>query len=163
MTVRFRSAKISDALLLAYWDELPHVKASDPTSDWEWENELKENYEWRELWIAEVKSQPVGVLQIIDPSLESTNYWNLKQPGYKAIDIWIGPPEFLNKGYGTQMMKTAIKWCFEQEGIHTILIDPLLSNTSAHRFYQRLGFVPLEERWFEKDLCLVHELKKESN
>ena len=41
-----------------------------------------------------------------------------------------------------------------------ILIDPLVSNTRSHRFYQRLGFAPIERRSFGQDDCLVHRLDR---
>ena len=45
--------------------------------------------------------------------------------------------------------------------VEAILIDPLNSNTDAHRFYQRLGFRPIGRRLFdEDDDCLVHRLDR---
>jgi aminoglycoside 6'-N-acetyltransferase len=42
-----------------------------------------------------------------------------------------------------------------------IIIDPLASNTRAHKFYERLGFVPVGRRLFhDEDDCLVHELTR---
>lgn len=162
MKFHIRDARPSDTHLLEYWDTLPHIIAADPSGNEAWEEELKASYDWREQWIAEVNSTPIGYLQIIDPAEEISNYWQLKENGFRAIDIWIGPPEYLNRGFGTKMMNEAITWCLEQDNVHTILIDPLKSNTDAHRFYQRLGFEPVDERWFGNDLCLVHHLKLRS-
>jgi aminoglycoside 6'-N-acetyltransferase len=39
-----------------------------------------------------------------------------------------------------------------------VLIDPLASNTRAHRFYERLGFEFVERRRFGEDDCLVYQL-----
>ena len=41
-----------------------------------------------------------------------------------------------------------------------MVIDPLTSNTAAHRFYRRLGFVPVGRRTFGTDDCLVHRLDR---
>lgn len=38
--LRFRAATPADAPLLRHWDEQPHVVASDPNDDWDWEREL---------------------------------------------------------------------------------------------------------------------------
>ena len=39
--------------------------------------------------------------------------------------------------------------------------DPLASNTRAHKFYQRIGFVPTHRQTFnDEDDCLVHRLTR---
>jgi aminoglycoside 6'-N-acetyltransferase len=155
-----RRATVEDAPLLRRWDEEPHVVASDPTSDWEWETELAEDWPWREQLVAEVDGVPIGFLQIIDPAEEVSHYWGDVPANLRAIDIWIGEADYLGRGYGTRMMRLAIDRCFAAPAVETILIDPLARNTRAIRFYQRLGFKPVEERQFGDDLCLVHRLER---
>ena len=58
------------------------------------------------------------------------------------------------------MMEMAIDRCFKDPGVNSILIDPLKSNTRAHRFYERLGFRFVEQRSFGEDECFVYELKR---
>ena len=160
-TITFRDATIDDLELLIHWDQQPHVKASDPDTDWEWEYELPRKFPWREQLIFELDGRPLGILQIIDPYEEETHYWGEVEPNLRAIDIWIGEAEHLGKGYGTEMMRQAINRCFEDEKVSKILIDPLEINVKAHRFYQRLGFRVVGKREFEGDQCLVHELSRE--
>jgi aminoglycoside 6'-N-acetyltransferase len=155
-----RRATVTDAPLLRRWDEEPHVVASDPTSDWEWETELGEDWPWREQLVAEVDGVPIGFLQIIDPAEEATRYWGDVPANLRAIDIWIGEAAWLGRGYGTRTMRLAIDRCFADPAVEAILIDPLASNTRAIRFYQRLGFKPVQERRFGEDLCLVHRLDR---
>ncbi len=52
--VHLRDAKIANLTLLKHWEEQPHVIASDPDDDWEWEIELTKTHPWREQLIAEV-------------------------------------------------------------------------------------------------------------
>ncbi|MEM8830802.1 MAG: hypothetical protein AAGE96_15790 [Cyanobacteria bacterium P01_G01_bin.19] len=40
------------------------------------------------------------------------------------------------------------------------MVDPLASNIRAHRFYQRLGFRSVEQRWFDCDDCFVFRLER---
>jgi aminoglycoside 6'-N-acetyltransferase len=54
------------------------------------------------------------------------------------------------------MMRQALDRCFDLHGATTVLIDPIASNVDAIRFYQRLGFTLVGERWFDTDLCAVH-------
>ena len=158
--VTLRPATLGDLELLRHWDEQPHTVASDPDDDWGWEAELARNPPWREQLIAEVDGRPVGFLQIIDPAEEDSRYWGDAPPNLRAIDIWIGEASDLNRGYGTAMMRQAIARCFAAPEITAILIDPLASNTAAHRFYERLGFRYVERRQFGEDDCIVYRLER---
>lgn len=159
--IKLRKATIADLAILNYWDQQEHVKASDPNDDWNWEEELTRDPVWRQQLIAEFEEQAIGFIQIIDPHLEETQYWGSIGPNYRAIDIWIGEKENLNQGWGTEMMRQAIELCFQHPLVKAILIDPLESNTSAHRFYKRLGFEWLEKRTFGQDDCFIFQLRRE--
>lgn len=167
-SVRLRPATADDAPMLALWDREPHVircSTDDPEADIafggiEWLEELADQSDVSVYRIAEVDGRPIGVMQIIDPHLESTRYWGEIEPNLRALDIWIGPPDALGRGYGTQMMTLAIDACFSAPEVTAIVIDPLASNTDAHRFYQRLGFDVVGRRMFDADDCLVHRLER---
>lgn len=158
--IQLRAATPGDCALLRLWDEQPHVIAADPNDDWAWEEELHLSYEWREQLIAEVDGRPIGFIQIIDPAEEKSQYWGAVPRGLRAVDLWIGKESDLRKGYGTEMMKLTLSRCFSPPEVEAVLIDPLTSNTGAHKFYQSMGFVPEEQRWFGKDHCLVHRLTR---
>ena len=158
--MKLRPATSVDLSLLRYWDEQPHVIASDPNDDWGWEVELDRNPEGREQLIAEIDGRPIGFIQIIDPALEDSNYWGDVETNLRAIDIWIGEAKDLGKGYGTQMMQLALKRCFIDPLVNAVLVDPLVSNTRAHRFYKRLGFQFVERRLFGNDDCFVYRLSR---
>ena len=158
--ITLRPATINDLELVKFWDTQQHVIDCDPDDDWNWEEELAQDPEWREQLIAELNGEPLGFIQIIDPYLEESHYWGDVAENKRAIDIWIGEAENLNKGYGTTMMKMAIDRCFENPAVDAILIDPLKSNIQAHRFYERLGFRFVEERQFDESLCYVYELRR---
>jgi aminoglycoside 6'-N-acetyltransferase len=155
-----RSTTSADLDLLQHWDEQPHVIDSDPNDDWHWETELDRTPEWREQLIAELDDRPIGFIQIIDPALEESHYWGDVPMNLRAIDIWIGEATDLGKGYGTIMMQLAIARCFADPAVTAILIDPLASNTRAHRFYERLRFQFVEPRQFGDDACFVYCLNR---
>ena len=158
--IHLRPATIADLALLQYWDEQPHVAESDPNDDWEWETELLRTPDWREQLIAESDGRPIGFVQIIDPAREETRYWGDVPDHLRAIDIWIGEIEDTGKGYGSDMMRLAIQRCFADPAVSAVLIDPLASNTAAHRFYQRLGFRFVEQRQFGEDDTFVFRLER---
>ena len=133
-------------MLRAVRHGLPAMRSHWSSCDWQWETELAEDWPWRDQLVAEVDGVPIGFLQIIDPAEEVSRYWGDLPPNLRAIDIWIGEAAYLGQGHGTRMMRRAIDFCFADPAVASILIDPLASNTRAIRFYQRLGFKPVEER-----------------
>ncbi len=159
--LHLRPAVPADLALLRHWDEQPHVIASDPNDDWAWEEELARTPPWREQLVAEVNGRPVGFIQIIDPAREDSHYWGDVPDGLRAVDIWIGEARDLGRGYGTRMMNLALVQCFAEPGVSAVLVDPLDSNTEAHRFYERLGFEFVENRRFGEDDCRVYRLTRE--
>jgi aminoglycoside 6'-N-acetyltransferase len=158
--VQLRAARADDAALLRQWDQEPHVLASDPNDDWQWETELGREVPWREQLMAEVDGTPIGFVQIIDPAEEESRYWGQVPAGLRAIDVWIGRPDQLGRGYGSTMMRLALQRCFADPAVHAVLIDPLASNLRAHRFYERLGFRFVERRMFGADDCRVYRLDR---
>jgi aminoglycoside 6'-N-acetyltransferase len=161
--MNLRPATLDDLELLRYWDEQPHVVASDPNDDWAWEIELGKNPDWREQLIAEIDGCPIGFIQIIDPAREESHYWGDIPANLRAIDIWIGEETNLGRGYGTIMMKLALARCFANPEVSAVLIDPLANNTRAHRFYERLGFQFVEYRCFGEDECMVYRLNRSNS
>jgi aminoglycoside 6'-N-acetyltransferase len=163
-----RPMTLDDVPLLDHWDRQPHVIAatSDDTDqpkafgDTYWPDELALVAPDYQYLIAELDGRPIGALQIIDPCTESTHYWGQIEPNLRAIDIWIGAAEDLGRGYGETMMRRAFQLCFANPAVIAIVIDPLSSNLRAHKFYQRLGFVPEGQHTFGDDDCLIHRLTR---
>lgn len=45
-----------------------------------------------------------------------------------------------NKGAGTQCIRMLIRYLFEAQGVHKIILDTNLKNTRAQHVYEKLGF-----------------------
>ena len=168
-TLVLRVATDADVPMLDLWDREPTVIActtDDPDAeqafqDAFWPDEIAASSDVTCYYIAELDGRPIGAMQVIDPHREPTHYWGDIGPGLRAIDIWIGAPEDRNRGRGAAMMRAAIDRCFADADVTAIIIDPLNSNTDAHRFYQRLGFKPVGRQLFNgEDDCLVHRLER---
>jgi len=167
-TLTIRQATQQDVPILERWDRDPEVIAcvtDDPSSsqafvDAVWSEEIAGNGDTSCYYIAELDGRPIGAMQVIDPHLEPTHYWEEIEPNLRAIDIWIGDDRDRNAGHGRVMMETVIDRCFADADITAIVIDPLNSNTEAHRFYRRLGFKVVGRRMFGDDDCLVHRLDR---
>lgn len=58
-------------------------------------------------------------------------------------------------------MKAALEeYCFSDDTVEVVLVDPMEKNVDAHRFYQRFGFQPVARHSFGDDDCLVHQLTR---
>ena len=159
--IRLRLARRSDRSLLEEWDKQPHVIASSgDDGPWDWDNELGRDVAWQRMYMAELAGRPIGFVQIIDPTEEESHYWGAAPANLRAIDIWIGPADCLNRGYGSAMMRQALALCFDGDGADAVLIDPLAKNARAIRFYQRCGFIPVGPRRFGSDACLVMRIDR---
>lgn len=124
--------------------------------------ELDRNPDWREQLIAEIDGRAIGFIQIIDPVREESHYWGDVAANLRAIDIWIGEATDLSKGYGTKMMQLALARCFADPDVTAVLVNPLVSNTRVHRFYERLDFQRIDRRQFGDDDCFVYRLDREN-
>lgn len=167
--VTLRPATLDDVPTLDRWDLEPHVisaSSDDPDApkafgDLYWPTELAMQDAFYQYFIAELDGRPIGAMQIIDPHNETTHYWGEIEPNLRAVDIWIGDAADHGHGYGEQMMRIAFRMCFAEPAVTAVIIDPLASNTRAHKFYQRIGFRPTHQQTFnDEDVCLVHKLTR---
>ena len=161
MNLKLRHADLKDVGILKRWDKKDHVIASSGNDDfYDWEEEVTRNVPWQQILIAEIDDRPIGVIVIIDPKEEETHYWGGIENNLKALDIWIGEASDLSKGYGTEMMKQALNECFRNENVKAVIVDPLIDNTLAHKFYEKLGFKRIEKRKFGNDECFVYKIDR---
>jgi len=56
------------------------------------------------------------------------------------VGIFIGEPTYWSRGYGTEAMRTVLRYAFGALGLNKVSLDVLEYNTRAIRTYERLGF-----------------------
>lgn len=73
--------------------------------------------------------------------LGSCGYHQLDWKNRKCMVGWfIGDPEMRGKGYGTDMIETLLKICFQVLGLRKVRLEAHGFNAEAIRLYERLGF-----------------------
>jgi hypothetical protein len=83
-----RPATPNDAPLLRHWAIQPHVLASDPNDDWQWETELQRAPGLREQLIIEIGGRPLGFVQTSIRLGQSQISQNLARIGVLAVEIF---------------------------------------------------------------------------
>lgn len=159
--ITLRAASTDDIPLFEAWRKESVVAASDPNDDWDWPQTLAA--EGLENLIAELDGRPIGfiqIAQIADLVCDASRSWVSPQPGFMAIDIWIGEESDRSQGHGKAMMQQAIARCFADPAIHTVLIDPPPTKTLASRFSNRMGFRFVEKRRYGDDDRAVYQLPR---
>jgi aminoglycoside 6'-N-acetyltransferase len=161
MSLSFRRASSADARIFEAWDAEPHVRAAVSadgkrgfTADWP----LQLDDERFAYVIALSGGGPVGFVCIVDPAVDP--YWGEMPAGTRAVDIIIGDPGRLGLGLGPEMLRWAVGRCFADPSVQAVLVDPLVGNARAIRFFRRFGFVERERRLLGTDECLVLSLPR---
>ena len=57
-----------------------------------------------------------------------------------GIDVFIGEPEFWDRGIGTRAMEMLLGYLFSTLGAARVVIDPMVTNGRAIRCYEKSGF-----------------------
>lgn len=167
--VTLRKARLEDAAILSLWDRDEAVIASHGAEaqadeiwrDEEWADEIAADPPWQDILIGEEDGRPVGAIVDIDPALEETHYWGDCGPGLRAFDTWIGAAADRGRGVGAEMMRLALARAFEDPAVKAVVIDPIIANRRAIRFYESVGFRTMEHRRFGEDDCLVMRINRE--
>jgi aminoglycoside 6'-N-acetyltransferase len=161
MPLSFRRASSADARLFEAWDAEPHVRAAvsaDGSRGFggDWPSRLDD--ERFAYVVALSETVPVGFVCIVDTAVDP--YWGEMPAGAQAVDVIIGDPGRLGRGLGSGMLRWVIERCFSDPSVQAVLVDPLIGNEAAIRFYRRFGFVEEGRRRLGGDDCLVLRLTR---
>ena len=144
----FKKLTEDDLPLLLTWFNEPHVQQWWPIPE---KNEVLKHFLTRIRskdtfgYIVYFNNTPIGYIQYyyIDRTNPKTGEWlPVTLPDNTVgTDQFIGDPNFLNKGYGTQFIKAFIGYLQQIEPqITTIIVDPDPSNLAAIKCYEKVGF-----------------------
>jgi RimJ/RimL family protein N-acetyltransferase len=87
-----------------------------------------------DLWLAiETKDgRHIGNLRLLDIAPEDRS---------TRVAIYIGDPDFREKGYGTDAMKTLVRFAFEEMNLNRVELGVFDYNERAMASYRKCGFV----------------------
>lgn len=134
--VILRPIHLSDAKRFVKWLADPSVNKFMATRSVSMREELK--------WIRGLKKQKDNKTFAIDTKegthIGSINLF-LKPHDQKAVlGVMIGDKRYWNKGYGTDAMRTILRYGFGRLRLHRISLKVYAYNPRALRVYKRLGF-----------------------
>lgn len=169
--ISFKKLTQQDLSLFFEWAQKPHVKDTWFINGYEAINKYSEKiagngYDYP--FIIYVNDKPIGYIQCSDLYAYKTICPNPKgffineEPGTFCLDLFIGEEEYLNKGYGTEIIKLFVDKLFAEFKAKKILIDPACSNKRAIRCYEKAGFKFLRKERDGITECYVMEFVSNS-
>ncbi|MCE3238005.1 MAG: Streptomycin 3-adenylyltransferase [Gammaproteobacteria bacterium] len=144
-TFTFSRLKSADLDLLCEWLNQPHVL--------EWWNdhltpaEIKQKYRNRINdtvvcpYIVSLHNKPIGFIQYYWASKVGNGWWPNENDSTVGIDQFIGDENFIDKGYGTAMIKEFVHFLFQNLAITKIITEADPNNHRARCCYQKVGFI----------------------
>jgi len=123
---------------------------------WEWINDKEvtkfliskppKTYKGELKWFETLKKSKTDKIFTITVNSTTTHIGNIgfhkisKENSNCELGIMIGEKEYWNKGYGTDAIKTFLKYGFEKLHFHKIYLNVFTENISAQKCYKKCGF-----------------------
>lgn len=149
MQIDFKPMTEDDKVLWNKWIKKEHVKNT-------WFIEGYETSEYVDTWITGngydypfiiyIDNIPIGFILCCDLyaykniCTEPKGLFIDEKPHTFCMDLFIAEEDYLNKGYGTKIVKEFAKKVFDDFEAKVILIDPAATNKRAIRCYEKAGF-----------------------
>lgn len=139
----FQKVRQGDIRLIRYWLMEPHV------ADW-WtpaeedirimEQEMRDPRPNLIRYIVSFGARDFAYIQVYDPA--GDEFWadNPQSPGTYGIDQFIGDPQMIGFGHGTNFIKAFVVELKKQSEIKRIIVDPAPDNVPAIRCFSQVGF-----------------------
>jgi len=167
----FKPMQDADVPVWQTWIAKPYIKAlwfmdGYETADYIYEKIKGNGYDFP--YMTFLDNKPIGYIQCCDLYAyrtlcpEPKGLFTHEEPGTFCMDLFIGEENFLDKGYGTQIVKTFLFHIFEHFNAKTVLIDPAKTNKRAIRCYEKAGFKFVREAFDGVTTCHVMAIERAS-
>ena len=145
MSVLFRRLKKDDFSNILRWIREPEVLDVWDSAQNQTNEDIIHKYEERlsdkeiDTYVIICDNTDIGIIQTY--YVQNLSDFGLSNTKAAGIDLYIGEPNFRNKGIGTQVITTFIQGVIlVEKDIEYICIDPEVSNERAIRAYEKVGF-----------------------
>ena len=92
-------------------------------------------------YIAMLEGRPIGYAQSYVAAGSGGGWWDhITDPGVRGIDQFLCEPADLNRGLGTQLVRSMVAKLFADPSVTRIQTDPDPANARAIRCYEKAGF-----------------------
>ena len=148
----------ADIRLLVSWQAEPHVREWwDPDEPPPSFDEVGEKYGRRAHptspivpCMIELDGRPIGYVQFYQWSSLPDEVAAMALPtGERSfgLDILIGEPDLVGAGIGSRAVALLCRHLARDRGGHEVLLTTELTNTRAHRSFEKAGFVKIKDVW----------------
>lgn len=149
MIISFKPFCKSDLSLWEKWILVPHVKNTWFIEGYESPDYINQKIKgdgYNYPFVICADEKPIGYIQCCDLYAYKKLCENKKglftdEPlGTFCVDLFIADSDYLDKGYGTETVKSFVKLILNTFFANQILIDPNVNNKRAIRCYEKAGF-----------------------
>ena len=145
--ITVRELRKEDNHILAKWlsdpEVLQYYEGRDNPFDLAKVNEKFYNCDENEMkCMVEFDSVEIGYIQYYELDEETRNHYGYFDAASKiyGMDQFIGDTTFWNRGIGTALVKSMVKFLVEQKQAELVVMDPQTWNERAIRCYEKCGF-----------------------
>jgi len=125
------TAWMNDPTIMLYWGRPGNTTTLAEVAETERRESARGNS--RKYMIATKAGTRIGIIDYYDLDWVARSAWT---------SILVGDSEYWGGGYGTDAMRTLLRYLFRQLGLHRVSLNVHETNTRAQRSYRKNGFVP---------------------
>ena len=167
MKIAFLPMTKKDIPLWQQWIQKEHVKSvwfieGYETADYIYQKVELNGYDFP--FIIYLNDQPIGYIVCCDLYAYRTTcpqpkgLFTNENPGTYCMDLFIAEENYLNKGYGTEIVKAFVDYVVKHFNANKVLIDPAETNKRAIRCYEKAGFKFVRKEFDGLTECCVMEI-----
>ena len=167
MNIQIKPMTEAEIPLWQQWSQVPHVKevwfiAGYEPVEYIHQKIAGNGYDYPFIIFAD--HIPIGYIVCCDLYAYRTlcpapkGLFTNEEPGTFCMDLFIADDRYLNKGYGTQIVKQFTDMIFTHFKAKIIYIDPSVTNKRAIRCYEKAGFQPVRTENDGVCECLIMQL-----
>jgi RimJ/RimL family protein N-acetyltransferase len=145
-TFNFKPLAESDLPFLFEWFAQPYIAQLWKEPDWRtFQEKYRKRISSNDIFpfVAYIDDKPIAYIKYHHVKDDDRALFpNVEIPAFSiGLDLFIGNPNYLGKGYGTHLVKEFIQFVQKIEPhCTTIIIDPAVDNHRAIRCYEKVGF-----------------------